>query len=313
MASWILSIDKNYSNHWELAKIHNLWDMTQRHEVHNGDVVYFWTGGIGFVGWAEVAGGVRPLGSADAQPWTDSGKRVYKYRFEFGRTGDLIGPSPTWTEVMRATGFRENPSIVRQSSDPVVERALWAFVAVDEVSAAFPTAEAAVRGLPDITEDRRERVLAEIAIRQGQGKFRDSLLAAYDRRCAVTGCTTVAVLEAAHISPYRGTHTNAVANGLLLRADIHTLFDLNLLTVVQAEGAYAVRVEPSVADDAYRALEGAALALPRVRADHPDAAVLDTRNRALPWLTDQGRGADIDLQRRPQAKVAEARDREVLF
>jgi putative restriction endonuclease len=47
----------------------------------------------------------------------------------------------------------------------------------------------------------------------------------------VTGCTVLAVLEAAHIKPYRGERDNHSENGLLLRSDIHTLFDLDLLGI----------------------------------------------------------------------------------
>lgn len=64
-----------------------------------------------------------------------------------------------------------------------------------------------------------------VAIRQGQPMFRMKLMDAYERRCAITGCEIEDTLQAAHISPYRGDHTNHVTNGLLLRADIHTLFD----------------------------------------------------------------------------------------
>ncbi|HUZ56031.1 MAG TPA: HNH endonuclease [Streptosporangiaceae bacterium] len=56
-----------------------------------------------------------------------------------------------------------------------------------------------------------------------------ALMAAYSGRCAVTGCTVQAVLEAAHLRPYRGPDSNVTGNGLLLRADIHTLLDLQLL------------------------------------------------------------------------------------
>ncbi len=48
---------------------------------------------------------------------------------------------------------------------------------------------------------------------------------AYGGRCAVTNCDIEDVLEAAHISPYNGPSTDQVYNGLLLRTDIHTLFD----------------------------------------------------------------------------------------
>ncbi|MDE5450970.1 HNH endonuclease signature motif containing protein, partial [Elizabethkingia meningoseptica] len=49
--------------------------------------------------------------------------------------------------------------------------------------------------------------------------------------CVITGCKIIDILEAAHINPYRGDHDHHTSNGLLLRADIHTLFDLNLLFI----------------------------------------------------------------------------------
>ncbi|WOJ89750.1 HNH endonuclease signature motif containing protein [Methylocapsa polymorpha] len=80
-------------------------------------------------------------------------------------------------------------------------------------------------------EDGRKRIEQMVTLRQGQPAFRYALMNAYERRCAITGCTIEEVLEAAHISPYLGDHTNDVTNGLLLRADIHTLFDRGLIKV----------------------------------------------------------------------------------
>lgn len=79
--------------------------------------------------------------------------------------------------------------------------------------------------------DARKRALRAIVLRQGQGTFRRKLLEVYGGTCCITGCAFEQVLEAAHIQPYRGEHTNAVENGLLLRADVHTLFDLYLLWI----------------------------------------------------------------------------------
>jgi hypothetical protein len=79
--------------------------------------------------------------------------------------------------------------------------------------------------------DRRKMVERPICERPGQGKFKDDLLERYRNRCAVTGCEIGAILEAAHISPYLGEDDNDPSNGLLLRADIHTLFDRYLLGV----------------------------------------------------------------------------------
>jgi putative restriction endonuclease len=84
---------------------------------------------------------------------------------------------------------------------------------------------------PDSSSDEGERALRAIRIRRGQPKFRAALLEAYESCCAVTGCAVLDVLEAAHIAPYMGSHTNHVTNGLLLRADIHTLFDCGLLSI----------------------------------------------------------------------------------
>ena len=80
-------------------------------------------------------------------------------------------------------------------------------------------------------EDLRTRVVAEVVRRRGQPKFRAVLLRAYGGRCAITRCDAAEALEAAHISPYLGDASNHVQNGLLLRADIHSLFDLGLLAI----------------------------------------------------------------------------------
>lgn len=79
--------------------------------------------------------------------------------------------------------------------------------------------------------DRRLLVERQIRERRGQQHFRDALRKRYGNRCLVTGCEILAVLEAAHIRPYRGANDNHPENGLLLRSDIHTLFDLDLLGI----------------------------------------------------------------------------------
>jgi putative restriction endonuclease len=70
-----------------------------------------------------------------------------------------------------------------------------------------------------------------LAPRLGQGTFRAKIIDAYERRCAVTGERTLPVLEAAHIKPYSSSGPHATENGLLLRSDLHTLFDRGYVTV----------------------------------------------------------------------------------
>ena len=67
--------------------------------------------------------------------------------------------------------------------------------------------------------------------RLGQGGFRVSVLDEYQRRCAITGERTVPVLDAAHIQPYAELGPHSVSNGILLRSDLHTLFDKGYMTL----------------------------------------------------------------------------------
>jgi hypothetical protein len=128
---------------------------------------------------------------------------------------------------------------------------------------------------PSDLADARKRVLAAIVVRQGQGAFREKLLAAYQRRCAVTGCDVVDALEAAHVVPYLGPETNQVSNGLLLRSDIHTLFDLGLVTLNPAD--YRVLLSESLEGSCYEPLAGQVIRLPADRADYPSRQALETR------------------------------------
>lgn len=84
---------------------------------------------------------------------------------------------------------------------------------------------------PDSQQDARNKILKQIVQRHGQKKFRESLLRIYNSRCLISKCNVPSVLEAAHITPYLGSDTNKASNGLILRADIHTLWDLALIAI----------------------------------------------------------------------------------
>lgn len=81
-----------------------------------------------------------------------------------------------------------------------------------------------------LDEDQRALVERQIRQRRGQKKFRDNLLKS-NPVCAVTGCALTDILEAAHIDSYRNNTHNDIGNGILLRSDMHTLFDLNLCAI----------------------------------------------------------------------------------
>lgn len=131
---------------------------------------------------------------------------------------------------------------------------------------------------PENVVDGRQKVLGGIVLRRGQEGFRRSLLNAYARQCALSGCGLEPVLEAAHIYPYRGAETNHVTNGLLLRADLHTLFDLRLFCV---NDSMEVVSKPALASKDYDWLHGSLLRLPKDPSAQPSPD-------ALRWHRNQG-------------------------
>ena len=103
-------------------------------------------------------------------------------------------------------------------------------------------------------DDTRAQVHRQIKARRGQAKFRNDLLARYGNRCLVSGCSVVDVLEAAHIHPYRSDADNDPENGLLLRCDLHTLFDVDLLAIQPR--TLTVQIDPRAAVGDYQEYNG---------------------------------------------------------
>jgi putative restriction endonuclease len=126
--------------------------------------------------------------------------------------------------------------------------------------------------IPSSDYDARVRVLAEIARRQGQPAFRSRLLAAYGGRCAVTGCDVPDALEAAHLRPYRGPASNTVANGILLRADLHTLLDKQLIAI--RPDSRSLELSHALHGTAYSSLAGKRISDPQDPAAAPAAELL---------------------------------------
>lgn len=117
--------------------------------------------------------------------------------------------------------------------------------------------------------------------RRGQGAFRALVTNAYGRRCAITGESTLPVLEAAHIKPFAEEGLNNTFNGLLLRSDFHKLFDVGLVTVTpKHEVVVSSRIkEQWFNGKAYNLLHGKQLvALPASLQDRPRPEFLRWHN-----------------------------------
>lgn len=117
--------------------------------------------------------------------------------------------------------------------------------------------------------------------RLGQGTFRVLVTEAYKRRCAITGESTLPVLEAAHIKPFSQSGFNNAFNGLLLRSDFHKLFDLGLVTLTPELN---IEVSPKIREEwfngkAYYRLHGQKIAVvPDNPLDYPRPDLLRWHN-----------------------------------
>lgn len=164
-------------------------------------------------------------------------------------------------------------SLKTYRSDEPDGRALWEAVS-DRLSRrmdANPLGEAAL-GKPQLVKPRL-----------GQGAFRTRIIDVYRRRCAVTAERTLPALEAAHIRPYAEDRSHEISNGLLLRRDIHSLFDKGYATVTpkhRFEVSDRIREDYENGRDYYR-LQGRKVWAPMDLALQPDPNRLQWHNENL--------------------------------
>lgn len=120
-----------------------------------------------------------------------------------------------------------------------------------------------------ISDDDRRRVAVYARVqREQQDRFRKHLLEAYAGSCAITRTNVSEVLQAAHIKPYRGKHSQIVNNGILLRADMHLLFDAHLLSVEPE--TMRVHLSQRLGESNYRDFRGCEIVLPQRNSDAPN-------------------------------------------
>lgn len=116
--------------------------------------------------------------------------------------------------------------------------------------------------------------------RLGQGAFRVLVTDIYGRRCAVTQERTLPALDAAHIRPYSDGGKHEAHNGLLLRRDIHRLFDTGYVTVTpdfNFEVSHRIREEFENGRDYYK-LHGRRIYIPERLELRPDSGSLAWHN-----------------------------------
>jgi len=116
--------------------------------------------------------------------------------------------------------------------------------------------------------------------RLGQGAFRVIVSDTYQRECALSSSHILPILDAAHIKPYANGGTHSPVNGILLRQDIHTLFDKGYITITPE---YKVKVSNRIKEEfnngtQYYAMDGKQIHLPNIQQFKPSIEMLDWHN-----------------------------------
>jgi hypothetical protein len=205
-------------------------------------------------------------------PWSGMGKRVH-FRADIVNQTDVTN-KPWFKKLLRE---QRNFSMgLRMTSERSVITALEALrndepgdKGGDNDTADFPRLDN--RRLP-------KRVWRAIQERMGQPKFRSAVLNAYERKCAISGCDVEGAVEAAHITPFSGGRSDRLSNALLLRADLHTLFDLGLLSVNPRRWTVVVGV--ALRRTEYGNYHGKKIHLPGDKKYWPSPSKLDQHRRA---------------------------------
>lgn len=134
---------------------------------------------------------------------------------------------------------------------------------------------------PNIPNDENKRQAYARRVRKGQSRFRKALITLYDSRCAFTKTKEETVLEACHIISHAKTGDNTLDNGLLLRSDIHVLFDEHLVTL--ANDGISICVRQDVTAPEYAKLNNS---VPQIRPSISERylELIRQRNSELNWL-----------------------------
>ncbi|MEJ5866976.1 HNH endonuclease [Pseudokineococcus sp. 5B2Z-1] len=268
-----LSKDDGPSN-WNLCVEHGLMGTRSAvaGSIRAGDDLFIWLAESGFIAWTRALEDSRRVTPGMGLPWPDPDGYKYVWRMEVldDRVDDPVDRS--WNEVKNETGITASPQFFPKVPADSVGALTEHFV--DFAREVGAVERATLMALP--TEDQRKYRLATRAVREGQREFRRDLERAYDNRCAISGTSDRAALEAAHIAPYLGVASNQTPNGLLLRSDLHALYDAHLLSV-SPDGV--VHVAATVVSAEYQALDGRRMDMPAKATDHPATEQLAQHHR----------------------------------
>lgn len=194
------------------------------------------------------------------------GCRVLTQPFFLHESRWIVVPADFSKNIVKFKGYDTSESVGRRLWDAVQESA---GTQSDLHPTGFGAQEQARYGEPVLVRPRL-----------GQGAFRILVTDNYRRRCAISGERTLPALDAAHIRPFAEGGSHEASNGVLMRRDIHSLFDLGYVTITpQLKFEVSKKIKEEYENGRhYYALQGSSIAVPEVLDRRPDPSALSWHN-----------------------------------
>lgn len=233
--------------------------------------------GNGVGSMEELAGKIGRYRKVEPSPDLEIGCVFLRDLFFTPPSMTLPAPSDFAPNIVRFKGYDLGPhspmeihlaSLLERSEVRQIDEASGRVRLVEGESLLVP---GPTRGIPRL-----------VTPRLGQGAFKGMLLSAYHRRCAITGGHISPTLQAAHIRPVASEGQHRLDNGVLLRSDVHILFDSGYLGI---DEQHRLQVSPRLWTDFGNGVEfyskvGDEIALPERKADRPS-------REAVQWHMDE--------------------------
>jgi hypothetical protein len=128
MTSWVITIDKDHPQHWDIAKRHRFWDMTKHFPIGLGDTVYFWQAGGSMVAQCRATASAFPIGIGHRTPWEDGGLRTYRARVDLEVLSERPKEQPKWGDLqarMRKKVMLQTPRSFEHPKDEAALASLF--------------------------------------------------------------------------------------------------------------------------------------------------------------------------------------------
>jgi HNH endonuclease len=225
---------------------------------------------------AARAKGYRASTNVSVDPDPTIGCVILRNTF-FAAQGEELPEPPHWARnSVTYTGYDLSQPNLRPDTEYVQD----AFAALQHRARIDLAWEPDLRGVSLDWVGPRYGPPALVRPRMGQGHFKRAVAAAYGHRCAVTASATFPSLEAAHIRPFADGGEHAVSNGLLLRTDVHRLFDRGYLGI---DSNLRLRVSPQLRDHGWNGVEFYEREAQGFLIPEPDITDLRPNRDALAW------------------------------